>query len=211
MKRDLVGENVPFAVVKREQLHFPRGFFKNHEWVQGSPALEPETIKDATRCLMERKVNEPTLVINGTGDGHIPIGALSLEQRLLKGYSQLGQFTNLKRMQAEMERYGADYSLSNIQEALIRLHSRHVHSGSNDPALVKQMARAELRRVLCHSDPMLEAIGEALDRGIQVQMGTQVTFAKPNLSTYEIGSILKFIGVKEFPEKSTMDRHPSKL
>lgn len=185
-------EKVGRRVVKKNRLLIPKSFLEKGEFIIAHPGMTGEIIDDAVERLKNRKLPEgtqPVLFINGYGDGHVPIGTISMKDRLIKGFGVQHQkladdLINKIDNEAKEKSVSADYSIKNILKHLTVLTKNEKQSDKL------------LRDALMQSDEMIYSIGKAVDQGIKVLMGSKPEYAIPNLDAYEIGTVLKHIGAE---------------
>lgn len=143
--------------------------------------------------LIENNRTSPKLIFIGYGDGHIPIGIDTMKERLLKQNPKESnqakdlwpRFIEFLETEGQQKPSGTDYSVNGIYHHLTRF--------LNGDAV---QAKTLLKEKLIKSHPILTRIGNALDAGLDVRMTTKLPYATANLSSYEIGTILQFIGVR---------------
>lgn len=189
---NLAGEVLEKKIVEENKLDIPRSFYEKGEFIIAFPGMTREIIDDAIENLMKKRVpkgEKPVLLINGYGDGHIPIGCMSMEERLLTGFDpvdpQLAELLiNDVRKSSIEQNEEPEFSVETILKHLTKLKN-------GDSIEAKKL----LRKAFINSNDLLGAIGGALDKDIRVLMGSKVEYAVPNLEAYEIGTILKHIGV----------------
>lgn len=188
---DYAGEVINKDIVKKFEFNVPKSFYNNGEFVVAFPGMQSQIIDDAVKRLISKNVPNPVLLINGFGDGHVPIGPMSMEQRLNMGLDKLaenglcekdlGEKLN-KSIQSENP---SVYSVPNIEK-----HLTNLLNGDKDKATKL------LKGAFLESDDILKSLGDALANGITVLIGTKAEYAVPNLKAYEIGTVLDYIGVK---------------
>lgn len=189
-----VDENLAGEILEQEfkdenELQIPKSFYQKGEFIIAFPGMTRKIIDDAIENINKRILldnEKPVLLINGYGDGHIPIGYLNMEERLTEGFSSIDpELCKILIDSIINDPDRNELSVDNIVKHLTYLLDNK-----------KDKAKTLLRKVFINSNDLLASIGRALDEGIEVLMGTKVDYAIPNLGAYEIGTILQHIGVK---------------
>lgn len=88
--------------------------------------------------------------------------------------------------------YTENFFRSQIEEAMIQYGSLLDFTIKRYPQLI---LRRLIKDALLPNHPLLNRIGKAIDQGILVEIKTSVARAKTNTDLYEIGNMLKIIGV----------------
>ncbi len=190
------GELLTKEIAQENAIHVPQKFYDVGEFITPFIGIDESNVFDDAIKRLERikaktlpeGTQKPILLINGYGDGHLPIGAMTMEDRIRKGFKGVKNdskligpqlLKNLKRDKNQ------SYSLPNILEQLTPL----LDGDSN-------LAKDILRKAFMRSDTLLETLGNASESGIDILMGSKPDYATPEPDAYEIGTILKLVGVK---------------
>jgi hypothetical protein len=203
--KDLAGELVPQSGKQAQRLTLPEHFHERAELVQAYPGMLSTLITEATQRLVALKpslpaTQKPLLLINGYGDGQLPIGTQSIESRLKQGFHELGHQEKtsrhlrqlLKSLDASPNQDNAGQAPGISLEVLVGACKQVLAHEKRDSAEAQPLLRSVIRK----TDPMLNAIAEAVDAGIEVRMGSQAIFSTPTLKACESGSLLRLMGVQ---------------
>ncbi|MEW5820592.1 MAG: asparaginase domain-containing protein, partial [Cyanobacteriota bacterium] len=193
LDENLSGEVLDKEISEISPLSIPRKFYEKGEFIIAFPGMTRKIIDDAVNNIKNKIIPEgqtPIIFINGFGDGHIPIGYMNIEERLINGFQSIdSELANklIESIKNELLNNSEqnEFSINNILKHLQKLTN-------NSENQTKQL----LKKAFMNSNEILASLGNAIEKGIEVLMGTKVEFAIPDLSAYEIGTILNLIGVK---------------
>ncbi len=182
------GEVMDRELIQQNTLHIPKAFYETGEFITIFPGIEPDVLTDATQRLRNKKIpqgKQPVLLLNGYGDGHLPIGVMTMEERLRKGFEAFDPKLGEQLLQAIQTSKTPSYTIDSLLTQLTKILNNN-----------RESAQTQLRKALTNSDEMLKALSNASDEGIRVLIGSKAEYAVPDPNAYEIGTILALIGVK---------------
>jgi Asparaginase, N-terminal len=187
LHQNLTGERIGTELAKKTWFKLPCDSRTQQEVLVITPSFSSCEIQDATKRLLDSSkklsIDPPKLLLVGFGDGHVPIGSLTLEERVLS-YIPPNLAKSIQKVMQSKTGIEADWTIVNVHSALTTLLGN-----SNE-------AKEQLQKALAKSHPNLIAIDYALNQGIDVRMDTKVTNSPATLKSYEIGTILDYLGVK---------------
>ena len=205
LDENLAGEVHDLDMCNYYNLSIPKEFYKKAEFIISFPGLEDIIINDAVKHLKRKLLSEeekPLLLINGYGDGHIPIGCMNMQERIELGLEnvdpELAETLINLIYDSTDSTIEPEFSITNILKHLLIINNGN-----------KELANKQLRNILINSDKVLFAVGQAIDEGIDVFIGSKAEYAIPDHDAYEIGTILKHIGVKtlSIPTKDFLSQY----
>ena len=122
---NLTGEVSEKEVVDHSYLNIPKEFYKRGEFVIAFPGMTKDIFVDAIQSLKDKIVpadKERVLLINGYGDGHIPIGCLNMQERIIVGLKDnqelLNQLLDSINNNVNKDKPELDYSINNVLKHL---------------------------------------------------------------------------------------------
>lgn len=170
------------------------------ELVRAYPGMSSGPILDAIQRAKE--LNKKLLLIEGFGDGHIPIGTKPVGARLLHYLNKLKLGKNANEAKNIQKLIRKIRSTTSLEEAIVIVQRFLKGSGRNvfgalEIAESPYAYREIIENALIFSDPILAAVHKAKVEGIQIVMLSNVSQGIPNLNLYEVGMILKFLGAAD--------------
>jgi|GEM_PF-2553824 len=187
LQKNLTGEVIGSELAKKTWFKLPQDPIESREILIVTPSFSATEIQDASqRLLRHPSIAKPKLLIIGFGDGHIPIGALTLKERIIN---------NIRLNRPELAE-----SLQKTMQSKTGIEGNwtiaNAHSNLTDILGNSDKAKEYLKKALEASHPNLAAVAQALSQGIDVRMDTKVSNSPATLKGYEIGTILSYLGVK---------------
>jgi hypothetical protein len=187
LRQNLTGEVLGTDLAQKTWFQLPLKPVKPREVLLVTPSFSATELKDASQRLLSHPSKaKPKLLLVGFGDGHVPIGSFTLEDRIIHNL-RLKKPALAKSLQKAMQSktgIEADWTVANAHSTLTSI--------VGNPEKTKE----HLKECLKLSHPNLAAIDEAINKGIDVRMDTKVSNSPATLKSYEIGTILSYLGVK---------------
>lgn len=195
MKTNIAGEVLDKQGIEKSKWNIPKAFSDRAEFIIAFPGMEKNLIEDAVDRLDKKHTdNQKVLLINGYGDGNLPIGTQTMEERLIEGFTKIGQLelaeVIIESIKKEAKDKEANFSMPNVIKHTTKMMI--LYRVDNPQAEAKEL----LKRAFVETNDILKALDTAQQKGIKIKIGVKPDFATPDLSAYEIGTILKLIGAE---------------
>jgi len=187
LRQNLTGEVIGSDLARKTWFQLPLKPVKPREVLLVTPSFSAKELQDASQRLLNHPSKaKPKLLLVGFGDGHIPIGSFTLEDRIINNIKSKKPALAKSLQKAMQAKTGieADWTVTNAHSTLASI------MGNTEKAV------DHLKEALKLSHPNLDAIDQALRQGIDVRMDTKVSNSPATLKSYEIGTILSYLGVK---------------
>lgn len=195
MKTNIAGEILTLEGVEKSKWRIPKAFSDRGEFIVAFPGMDRQIVDDAISRLSRKPTDkEKILLINGYGDGNLPIGYMNMEERLKLGFAKINrlQFAQkiIENITADASGKEPDFSLPNVI-----LHTQQLLAEEGNVA-TEAAAKNLLKKAFVETNGILSSLASAKDKGISIKIGVKPDYATPNLHAYEIGTILEIIGAE---------------
>lgn len=206
MRTNIAGEVLDKPGIEKSKWNIPKEFSDRAEFIIAFPGMEKNLIEDAVDRLDKKQTDkQKILLINGYGDGNLPIGTQTMEERLTEGFTKIGQpemaEVIIESIKKEANGKEPNFSMPNVIKHTTKMMILY---RVDDP---QAAAKALLKKAFVETNDILKALDTAQQKGIKIKIGVKPDFATPDLSAYEIGTILKLIGAEgtDMPTRKYID------
>ncbi|GEM_PF-3538919 len=172
--------------------------------------IRPKVIEDSVRRLISSTAIERRLIMDGNGDGNIPLGNKSFEARVFDRViqfdkplaEQAGKFLH-KNTGVDRNVLLPELLLNVLSAAILKREDAWINKFvltykgriRSRTQKARALARRFIKDALMASDPLLHAIGTATDLGIHVEIRSRAARTVTDTSLYEPGNMLLASGV----------------